>query len=519
MTPSLRHLSSGADMRSSLRNRLLATGLGLAMVAALASPAAARLSIIPGVRPTPRPTSSQVAPTPRSTATPAGGSGVRACQAQIASESALLLGDLRSALGTCLTRGVRCLVTENGSSACCEEAALQCQTELNTIAAATRRFREAVRDGACGALPLATLLAPDGLGFETGACGSLTPPIAVTDPASFADCLQLLMTRDVLHQVALTDVPRAPEALVCMGIDEVLAAALGEEPATCKPTPTPTPTASPIPTASPTPGPTATPAGPTPVPTPSPGAGGCQPRLFGPCQLAPFTGCCNAQHHCAFIAGEEPPGYCIADPPSTTATPAPTATPVPSVSAPTPTGSATTPTPSPTPAPTASPGGGTPSPSPTGSPGEPTATPTASPVAGCSTATVTITTSYQAQGAPDFVAGVTTMLHYPGARLEIPGTGNQSTVLARVTNLSGVTALFSAGDQDTDHDGTDDLVSVGLISTGTAIPPGSFARVVFDCVAGEPAPVAADFSCTPDISSLFGNAVEATCTVAVATAS
>jgi hypothetical protein len=231
--------------------------------------------------------------------------------------------------------------------------------------------------------------------------------------------------------------------------------------------------------------------------------------LFGPCQSAPFTGCCNTKQHCAFITGDDGPGYCIADPPTPTETPAATATPIPS-----PTGSGV-PTPSPTPTPVGT--SGTPTPAPTGSPGEPTPTGTAS--AGCKTATVTIITSYAAQAAPDFVAGVTTMLHYPETALEIPGAGNQSTVLARVTNLSGASGLFSAGDQDSDQSGSDDLLSVGLISTGSAIPAGDFARVVFDCLAGQPAPAADDFDCTPDVSSLFGNTVDATCSVSVTTAS
>lgn len=480
-----------------------------ALAVCLASGAAqARLSVIPGGRPTPRPTSSGSAPTP--SATPAANTSVGACQALIASESGRMLSDVRTALGACLTRGARCLVDEAGSSACCEESALECQTELNGIAGATRRFRETIRGGACATLPLERLLADDGLGFATGACGSLTPPVIVSDHATFADCAQLLITKDVLHQVALTDVPRAAETLVCMGLDEVLASALGEEPATCKPTPSPSPSATPIPTPSPVPTASPTPGVPTPTPTPSPGANGCQPRLFGPCEDAPFTGCCNSKHYCAFITGEDGPGYCIADPPSPTETPAPSTTPTPAVTA------------SPTPVPTSTTVGATPTPSATptpvvtGSPGEPTPTSTAA--ASCKTATVTIRTSYEAQAAPDFVAGVTAMLRYPGSALDIPGTGNQSTVLARVTNLSGAGGLFSAGDQDSDQSGSDDLLSVGLISTGSAVSAGDFARVLFDCVSGASAPTADDFDCIPDVSSLFGNTLEATCSVTVATA-
>ena len=504
----------GAAMHSLRTNRLrvpAAAGV-LSLVLLAATAADARLSILPGGRPTPRPTSSSTAPTPTPTA--GGNASVSGCQTLIASESTKMLGSVRQSLGSCLTRGTQCLVDEDGSSACCEEAALACQGELNAIATATRTFRETIRGGACGALALERLLADDGLGFESNVCGSLVPPIAVNDHATWSDCVQLLLTRDVMHQVALTDVPRAAEALVCMGLDEVLAASLGEEPATCKPTPSPSPSATPIPTPSPIPTNSPTPGPPTPTPTPSPGKDGCQPRLFGPCAEAPFTGCCNTKQHCAHITGDDGPGFCIADPPSATETPAPTATPTPA-----PTSSGTGPKPTPTPSvgptpssvPTASA-----TPGPTGSPGAPTPTGTAS--AGCTTATLTITTSYQAQSAPDFIAGVTTMIHYPGTLLDIPGTGNQSTVLARVTNLSGASGLFSAGDQDSDQSGTDDLLSVGMISTASAVAPGTFARVVFDCAAGQRAPTAADFSCTPDVSSLFGTTIDATCSVALATA-
>lgn len=502
-------------MRRSVLNTLAATALLLGLGVLLASEGAARLSVIPG-RPgsTPRPTSSQVAPTPSPGATVAPGGGLRGCQASIAAESDRLLSEVRGALGSCLVRGTRCLIDESGSSACCEAAALECQAELNRIAAATRRFRETVRAGACAQRPLGELMAEDGLGFRAGACGSLSPPVTVTDHATFADCLQLLLTKDVLHQVALTDVPRAPESLVCMGLDEVLAGALGGEPATCLPTPTPTPTATPIPTHSPVPTPSPKPAGPTPTPTPSPGAGGCQPRLFGPCQDAPFTGCCQSNRHCAFITGEDGPGYCLADPPSTTATPTPTATPLATVTA-VPTA---TPLPTATALPTPTLGGGTPTPTPepTGSPGEPTPTPAPTAPGSCDTATVTVTTSYQAQLPPDFVAGVTVMIGYDGTRLDIPGTGNQSTVVARVTNVSGASGLFQPGDQDSDPENAS--INVGLISTGSAIPPGSFARIVFDCVEGASAPVAADFACAPDVSSLLGNTVDASCTVSVVTA-
>lgn len=484
----------------------------------VASDGLARLSVIPGRPGAPRPTASQVAPTP--TPLP-GGAALRRCQATIGEQSGRLLDEVRDALGDCLVRGVGCLVDEAGSSACCAEAALLCQAELVRIAAATRLFRETVRGGSCGQLALEVLLAGDGLGFDAAACARLLPPVAVIDHASFSDCLQLLLTRDVLHQVGLSDLPRAPEALVCMGLDEILVDALGIDPATCEPSPSPPPPPSPTPTPPPTPVPTGTdglplptptPAPPTPSPTPSPGEGGCQPRHFGPCEDGTFTGCCRSDLNCVHFIGEDAPGYCIADPPIATETPPATptpaatsspggATPTPgSTTTPSPTPSGTTPTPTATPGrPTPSPGGETPTPSPTATAGSPQ----------CSTLQATVSVNYNPTGFPD-VAGMTVNLVYP-ASVSIPGFGSDASVLQRVTNLTGVNGLFNVGDQD-------DSIGVGLVSLAATIPPGDFIRIQFDCVSGPP-PVAADFDCTPDVSTTLGNQVDASCAVTAITTS
>lgn len=127
----------------------------------------------------------------------------------------------------------------------------------------------------------------------------------------------------------------------------------------------------------------------------------------------------------------------------------------------------------------------------------------------CSKALVTITTSYVAPGGGDKVSGVTTALDYPQAKVTLPGVGGGSDVLSRVTNLSGVSGgLFSVGDNDS-------VLNVGLVSLSTAIPAGQFARATFDCVPGQSSPVAGDFTCTPDVSSFFGNTLAGTCQVAV----
>jgi hypothetical protein len=191
-----------------------------------------------------------------------------------------------------------------------------------------------------------------------------------------------------------------------------------------------------------------------------------------------------------------------------TPTPAPTAsgspgatpTPTPGAATPTPTGGATS---TPTPAPTATPGPGetptptpipgeTPSPTPEPTTAPPTPTPTSG-TAGCETATLTISMAYDATDA----SGITADVSYP-AGVEIPGIGNSPSVLERVTNLTGVSGgLFSAGDNDT-------AINIGLVSIGAPIPTGQFARVVFDCVEGQPIPAVASFGCTPSGSTLAG---------------
>jgi len=182
-------------------------------------------------------------------------------------------------------------------------------------------------------------------------------------------------------------------------------------------------------------------------------------------------------------------------------------------------------TPTPVPTPTTQPGA-TPSPGPSGSPGaSPTpGAPTPTPGAptptpgggGCATTTVKVALSFSQTDFPD-VSGVAVMLGYP-ASVAVPGIGSDPSVLARVTNLTGVSGgLFNVGDQDSNSDGVDDLLNVGLVSLGSAIPPGDFASVRFDCTAGSSAPAASAFTCAVDASTLAGNPVPAQCALTVTT--
>jgi hypothetical protein len=168
--------------------------------------------------------------------------------------------------------------------------------------------------------------------------------------------------------------------------------------------------------------------------------------------------------------------------------------------------------PSPTPSPTPDPGS-TPDPNPTP---DPNASPTPTPASpsSCSTVTVTARSQFNETDFPD-VSGLSIEVRYPGSKVEIPGFGGESTVAARVTNLTGVTGgLFNVADQDDPNAGSVGI-TVGLVAIPGPIPSGDFARVEMDCTEGAAAPSAGEFSCSIDASTLLGATVDATCSVAV----
>jgi hypothetical protein len=174
-----------------------------------------------------------------------------------------------------------------------------------------------------------------------------------------------------------------------------------------------------------------------------------------------------------------------------------------------------TPGATPKPTPTAAPGGPTPTANPGGPTPTPATTPSGTPTAGatptpgqssCTKARVTVRVIFEQADFPD-VSGVSVTLDYPEAKLDLPGFGAEPTVLARVSNLTGVSGgLFSVGDQD-------DEINVGLVSISSPIPSGEFARVEFDCRQGAGAPGSSEVSCTVDGSTLLGNPVDASCTL------
>lgn len=135
----------------------------------------------------------------------------------------------------------------------------------------------------------------------------------------------------------------------------------------------------------------------------------------------------------------------------------------------------------------------------------PTATPTPTPPpGGCTSAQITITTSYASP--PEDVNGVTTTVVYPGPKLARDGSP---------TNLSGVSGIFNFGDNDlaVQGDGFNDTLSVGLLAIPGDIPAGNFASANFLCRVGAPVPVPADFSCTSDVADENGINVPSTCSV------
>lgn len=107
-------------------------------------------------------------------------------------------------------------------------------------------------------------------------------------------------------------------------------------------------------------------------------------------------------------------------------------------------------------------------------------------------------------------AGVTTVIDYPGDLASLPGLGSAPSVTERLTNLSGQSGIFSGGDQDSDSDGTDDRVSIGLVLGTAGIVPGPFAEAEFDCPAGD-APLVSDFACTLDASDADGGTIPGSC--------
>ncbi len=193
-------------------------------------------------------------------------SAIVACSDAIRGASRDLTAAVEDHLGRCVTHGLDCLTAAKNPSACCARIAGRCADDQDDIAEAEREFTALITRRSCTRVPLARLLAADGLGFATLAarCACATPPITVASLEDLAACLRRRIEDDAVQRLALVEAPRTAEALACLGLDDAFPAALADEPALCETcgagTPSPTPTSSPS-GAVPTPSRTPTPAG------------------------------------------------------------------------------------------------------------------------------------------------------------------------------------------------------------------------------------------------------------------
>jgi len=135
---------------------------------------------------------------------------------------------------------------------------------------------------------------------------------------------------------------------------------------------------------------------------------------------------------------------------------------------------------------------------------------------GCGAGGLAATVVYVDNAAAVAAGGVVT-LGYPGV-LDVPGTGPAPSVRQRVTNVSAAPGgTFGARDADTTSDGVDDTLFI-LFASPTVWPTGDFARVHFDCAAGQPIRPT-DFACAfDDASDVGGNPIDPATLICTVTA-
>ncbi len=153
----------------------------------------------------------------------------------------------------------------------------------------------------------------------------------------------------------------------------------------------------------------------------------------------------------------------------------------------------------------------TPTPTRTSTP-VPTATPT--PPAACINLKVTVTLAYNVSAVPE-VGTLSLNLGYP-TTVSIPGTGADSSVYDRVTDLTGVNGFLQLNDDDANP--ADAKLETSYDGGTTSIPAADFEEVKFDCQSGTMPPVSESFPCTvAQATDLQGQPVNGvTCRVRVA---
>jgi hypothetical protein len=112
-------------------------------------------------------------------------------------------------------------------------------------------------------------------------------------------------------------------------------------------------------------------------------------------------------------------------------------------------------------------------------------------------ATVSIDWDRSAGGMP--VQGVVARVTFPPS-LALERRDGTRLAVDNLTASKG--GLFNAAAEDTDHDGGDDLVSIGLV--GSDIGTGRFADVRFEC-RGDELPEAAALSCKLEAATFAGS--------------
>jgi cysteine-rich repeat protein len=177
-------------------------------------------------------------------------SALAVCQEIVRDASLGLAIDTRRAMASCLVRGIECLVNDPAtSSECCARVAGKCDGAFDKLATASRRFTNHLTRRRCASVPFAEIVADLGYAELFATCRALDPAVEVTDLEGLAECLRRVVIGETTCQIATLELPRAAEALACLGLEEAFVGATGTDPLTCR---------APSCAASPTPSPTAT---------------------------------------------------------------------------------------------------------------------------------------------------------------------------------------------------------------------------------------------------------------------
>jgi hypothetical protein len=143
------------------------------------------------------------------------------CQDLIRKAVRRFTGDLQRHVGRCASHGLDCLL-RNQSATCCPRAARHCNDDRRKIAADQHRFTVHVVERACSQVPFDALVGPTGLDFSAAiaACRCLAPPVEVVDLDTLSECLLRVTARDTVDLLIGSEMPRAREALACMGRED-----------------------------------------------------------------------------------------------------------------------------------------------------------------------------------------------------------------------------------------------------------------------------------------------------------